>query len=350
MLRVLRQLLSLFLLTGTCFAYESKACDFDVLMGKNTKHWQFITQQADISLLSSIKALYERHQAKQFTAEGSYKIPPVVHFIWLGPKQFPPESVENVRTWIARNPEWKFKFWTDRKREPPCNGMEMAHVSDFSFLCLEKCFYDSENWGEKSDILRYEILFQEGGVYVDHDANCLKTFDGMHRGYDFYCGLETPHEPFVGRNITCGNGVIGSRPGHPTIAKVIDLIAHRWEDLKFKFRGKDPYSKIEIVMQRTYIALTDSLAETIDRTENIDIVLPAAYFFSKNGISPLYSQHFYATSWDDFREKRSDTVRTEEKTLNKVKHDSQNIFYYLLILVGFNFFICTLLFFRREKK
>src|SRR4029078_2446346 len=102
-----------------------------------------------------------------FTRQGPYKIPPTVHFIWLGPKHFPPESVDNVRMWIAKNPGWKVKFWTDRKREAPCQGMEIAYVADFAFHCLEKCYRDSENWGEKSDILRYEILFQEGGVYVD---------------------------------------------------------------------------------------------------------------------------------------------------------------------------------------
>jgi hypothetical protein len=317
--------------------------DFDTLMGKNTRHWHFVAQEKDIAFLLFAKEIYEKNKDAESSCQDHYKIPPVIHFIWLGPKHFPPKSVENVRTWIAQNPGWKVKFWTDRARVPPCEGMEMVYVSDFSFQKLGRQFSESENWGEKSDILRYEILFQEGGVYADHDANCLKPFEGMHKGYDLYCGLEAPHEAFVGRNITCGNGVIGSRAGHPTIKKVIDCIEERWDALKTQFRGKDPHSKIEIVMQRTYIALTHCLEGTMNRQGNTDIVFPAGYFFAKSGIPSICSQHFYATSWDDFRHKKSDEERNLEKAMNKLLHDARSIVRNVLIVIGFNLILILVL-------
>ncbi len=328
------------LLIHPCFLRAES--DFDALMGRKTKHWQHVAQEKDVAFLSFAKEIYEKHKDVQFTAQGPYKIPPVIHFIWLGPKQFPPQSVENVRTWIAKNPGWKVKFWTDRDRMPPCAGMEVVNISQFSFLKLERQFYASENWGEKSDVLRYEILFQEGGVYADHDANCLQSFDGMHKGYDFYCGLEAPHEAFVGCNITCGNGVIGARPNHPTLAKVIDHIAERWDALKEKFRGQDAYSKIEIVMQRTYIALTHCLKSTMNQEGNTDIVFPAGYFFAKTGIPSVFSQHFYATSWDDFRHKKTEEERFLEKTINKVLHDSRSILRNILLVIAFNLLFIVL--------
>ncbi len=315
--------------------------DFDMLMGKKTKHWRFISQEKDIALLEFAKKIYEENKHARFST-GSYKIPPIIHFIWLGPKHFPPQSVDNVRTWIAQNPGWKIKLWTDRERMPPCEEMEVVHVKDFSFYALARQFAESENWGEKSDILRYEILFQEGGVYVDHDANCLQSFDGMHKGYDFYCGLEAPHEPFVGCNLTCGNGVIGSRPHHPTVKDVIEYIARRWDVLKEKFRGNDPYSKIEIVMQRTYIALTHCLMDTVNREGNTDIVLPAGYFFAKSDIPSVFSKHFYATSWDNFRYKKSDQERSNEKIANKLMHEARSLVRNMLMLIGFNIILMFL--------
>ncbi len=75
------------------------------------------------------------------------KIPKVVHFIWLGPRPFPPQSVENVRTWIAHNPDWEFKFWTDRRRDPPCNGMETIVMKEYPFPLLGNRYVASENWG-----------------------------------------------------------------------------------------------------------------------------------------------------------------------------------------------------------
>lgn len=324
--------------------------DFEGLMGKYTAHWRYVAQSQDRETLAYAQKLYEKNRAAQFNQTGLYKIPPVVHFIWLGPRPFPPESVENIRTWIAQNPEWKVKFWTDRDRELPCEGMEKVFVRDFHFSKLERCYEESENWAEKSDLLRYEILLKEGGVYVDHDANCLRPFDNMHRAYDFFCCLETPHEPFVGRNVTCGNGVIGSRPRHPTVEQVIDLIATRWDELGKKFRGKDEYSRIEIVMQRTYIALTLAMKETMDKEGNIDIVLPAAYFFSKTGISPLYSQHFYATAWDDFKWRKSELERTSEKSLGKIHRKNHHLSLILYGLLGLNLSLLGLIIAKKGKK
>ncbi len=301
--------------------------DFLGLMGKGTSHWGYVHQECDLSLLEQMEALYQKNKNAQFTISNDYKVPPVIHFIWLGPKTFPPTSVENLRSWMAYHPEWTIKFWTDRDREPPCEGIEMVNVSNVVFTRLQKCFHDSHNWGEKSDLLRYEILLLEGGIYVDHDAYCIASFDPLVRGYDFFCCLEAPHEPFAGVNITTWNGLIGSRPGHPALAKVIDLVADRWETVGHKFRGNDLYSQVEVVMQRTYIAFTDALEGTLDQPGNTDIVFPAAYFFAKSEIPSIYSKHFCLTTWDSFKFRKSDLEKFGEKSLTKIKRKSSKILY-----------------------
>lgn len=336
---------------GALFAGSSQDLDeFDELMGKATVHWRHVKQSCDLETLERAKAIYFKNKAAQYTREGAYKIPLVIHFIWLGPRSFPPESVENVRTWISLNPGWKVKFWTDRDREPPCEGMEKMLVQDFHFDKLGKCYEESQNWGEKSDLLRYEILHQQGGVYVDHDASCLRPFGGMNRGYDFFCCLETPHEPFVGRSVTFGNAVLGFRPGHPAMEKTIQLVADRWEDLGQKFRGNDEYSKIEIVMQRTYIALTLALEDTFNINGNVDIAFPAAYFFAKQGITPLYSKHFFVGAWDTFKERASEIERVSEKHLKKIRNKNRTLTCLLVGLLLFNGSILGFSLFQRRKS
>jgi len=309
--------------------------EFDRLMGKETKHWVHVDQQA----LEKYKALYEKNQHLRFLKTKETKIPKVVHFIWLGPRPFPPQSVENVRTWIAHNPDWEFKFWTDRRRDPPCNGMETIVMKEYPFPLLGNRYGASENWGEKSDVLRFEILYHLGGVYVDHDANCLQPFAGLHGAYDFYGCLEVPHPSVAGYKITAGNGVIGARPGHPVIKKVIDLMDARWDELERKYPGKDGYSRTQIVMERTYLALTLALPSSVDLEGNIDIVLPAACFFAKKGLKPLYSEHFFANSWANFEGKEASFEKDVRRSLSQIDKRIQKIvlfasFNLLLIVFG----------------
>ncbi len=315
---MMNKLFIVFFLCASFLFSDSKKDDFDQLMGKNSRHWTHVGQKVDVDALNRYKQLYDRQKGLRHLKAADVKIPKIVHFIWLGPRPFPRESVHNVRTWMAQNPDWTFKFWTDRPRDPPCQGMEIILMKEYPFPSLGRCYQTSENWGEKSDVLRFEILYNQGGVYVDHDANCLQPFEGMHGAYDFYCGLEAPHPLVVGLNITAGNGVIGSRPGHPVVKEVIDLIDQRWEDLAKKYPGTDGYSKTQIVMERTYIALTHAIQKKLDLPGNADIVLPAAYFFAKPGIKPLYSQHFFANSWAKVDNKDVDFEKGIQKTLNKL--------------------------------
>src|SRR3990172_7619278 len=324
--------------------------DFELLMGKETPHWRHLHQEIDVALLKNFHALYLQNKNLQFQVNVAEKIPKVIHIIWLGPRPFPAKSVENVRSWIAKNPGWIVKFWTDRDRDLPCHGLQKVFVRDFKFQKLEKFFYESENWGEKSDLLRYEILLREGGIYVDHDAVCIKSFEGLCRGYDFFAGLEPPHEAFAGRNITCANGLIGIRPHHPVMSKVIDLVVARWDALGRQFRGRDDYSKVEVVMRRTYIPFTEVLQETLVLDGNKDIVFPAAYFMAKSGIPSIYAKQLYETLWDESRHRKTEFEKSAEKSFSRLEQKSENILYFLLGLTFLNSAIFALLFSSIKKR
>ena len=68
------------------------------------------------------------------------------------------------------------------------------------------------------------------------------------------------------------------------------------------------------------------------------LTFPSAYFFAKQGIPSLYSQHFYATSWDDFHQKKTDDKRLLEK-LNTLQRESHRTKRYLWWLLGLQFLV-----------
>jgi mannosyltransferase OCH1-like enzyme len=270
--------------------------DFETLMGRESGGWEKIQRMEDFEALRQFKTLYEKYKERQLLLS-ELKIPRIIHFIWLGPKNFPSASVENVRTWVAKNPGWTIKFWTDRARPPPCQGMQVCRIDDV-LTRLQRCYEESENWGEKSDLLRYEILFNEGGVYVDHDANCLRSFENLHTAYDSYACLEMPHNSAKGLMITAGIGIIGAKPHHPMIEDAIASIARHWDEVGRRFSEKTPYVQAQLVLHRTYIVLTEMLKKWAGREGSIDIVLPASYFYARKGLEPIYSEHFYGEAWN----------------------------------------------------
>jgi len=82
-------------------------------------------------------------------------IPKIVHQIWIGPKKRPDIWMDGVKK-FASDYGYEYVLWDDKK----VSEMEMVN----------KSWYDKEpTYNGKSDILRYEILYQYGGIYIDAD-------------------------------------------------------------------------------------------------------------------------------------------------------------------------------------
>ena len=82
-----------------------------------------------------------------------------------------------------------------------------------------KAAFDSAtNLGEKSDILRLEILHQFGGVYVDTDFECLQTLEPIRQRGGFFAALSN-----VGF-FEVSNGIMGASPQHPVILRAMEFV------------------------------------------------------------------------------------------------------------------------------
>lgn len=113
-------------------------------------------------------------------------IPPVIHFIWLG-SRLPLDGELSIQSWKTHHPEWEIKVWGDSE----------AKTFEWTDKRSKRNFELAPTYAEKSDILRYEILYQYGGVYSDTDVICMKPFhDLMTQGIDFFAGLQVNSHPF----------------------------------------------------------------------------------------------------------------------------------------------------------
>lgn len=131
------------------------------------------------------------------------RIPLIIHQIWIGPPM-PPLLKRLAQTWQKKHPNWKYKLWTNKD------------IRNFQWINKD-AFNNASNYGMKSDIWRYEILYRYGGVYIDTDFECIKPLDKFHYLVNFYTGLSK----FPG---VVYNAIIGTAPGHPFMKKCIDEI------------------------------------------------------------------------------------------------------------------------------
>jgi len=156
-----------------------------------------------------VKRLYTQYLVNDLDwSDEGVRIPKIIHHIWLGSPL--PEKCRVLREgWIKNHPGWQFVLWTD---------------ADIEKLGLEnKAVYDaSTNWGEKSDIARYEIVYRYGGLYVDTDYESIKPMDVLHYCLDFYTGIYANSARGNSTNMTMGMGLIGAIPGHPILRAAID--------------------------------------------------------------------------------------------------------------------------------
>ncbi len=314
---------------------------FETLLGKETPTWKQMKTKQDFQDLEFYKQIYDENVNLQYQPESPFRIPKRIHTIWIGPRPFPATSVEHMRTWVSAHPDWTFCFWTDRKRIPPCPGMEVRLIKDFHFESLKEKYAKGVDWGEKADLLMYEILHQEGGVCIDHDANCVRPFHALHRAYDFYAALEAPHPNPSNSALTVGLGVVGSKPRHPIIKKTIQKVLDRWDLITKKFRGE------ELNLQRTYMCLTLALKESPALLKQRGIVLPASYFYPKGDLPAFYSKHFYAGTWaeSDGTEGEKEASKQIDLIRSRSRKMSWATILTLCVLIG-----CFALYFPFEKR
>jgi inositol phosphorylceramide mannosyltransferase catalytic subunit len=139
------------------------------------------------------------------------QIPKIIHQIYFGGENaIRPDYGKWRETWLANHPGWEYQFW-DAAR---ARGLLERHYPWFL------SYFDAyPYWIQRCDAVRYFILHQIGGVYVDMDIESLKPIDPLIDGYELMFGR------LIG-GFT--NAIMGSRSDHalwPLLFKA--LIARR---------------------------------------------------------------------------------------------------------------------------
>jgi len=135
--------------------------------------------QANESLRIEGGNIQEVKEGIEMEKERLYCVPKKLHFIWLG-KLIPEKYQQNILSFRKYNPEYEINLWTETISDELRKNLSsitvrdvISEMSDY----MTKALIDSEpNVGGKSDILRYEIVYRNGGVYLDTDSISVQPF------------------------------------------------------------------------------------------------------------------------------------------------------------------------------
>ena len=133
------------------------------------------------------------------------EIPKIVHQIWLG-SSLPVKFRELRERWIRiMGSEWKFILWDEI-------AIEMFGLENI------EAYESAGNYGEKSDIARYEILYRMGGVYLDTDMEPYRSLQPIHEKFEFYAGIANTE------TIELNNALIASVPRHAILKECMKRV------------------------------------------------------------------------------------------------------------------------------
>lgn len=223
-------------------------------------------------------------------------IPQKISCIWVGDKVISPPLLANVRRNAALLSESRYRYRLYLSTMSPsiyARNVEYlaAHAPTLEVIPLEsqplyKEFQRSpyyaqykaaingnrgvgSNFASASDVLRYRVLYHEGGLYMDLDDAILppgkKTplkqtsvpIDSVpmrtsNRG--LIVGLPLSNET-LGMNTEYGNSMIGSHPGNPTLNAISDTMRQRFEAQPDFYKSRPDFFHDPAGFQRYAIAL-----------------------------------------------------------------------------------------------
>lgn len=215
------------------------------------------------------KQLYDNNKpSKQAIPLNS--IPKIIHQIWPGKggKSLPAKYIFYQNTIKKLHPNWEYILWDEEK----------IQAEEFPDIDL---YNTTRTYAEKADIARYMILKKYGGLYLDMDTFCLKSFDNIIGLYSFFAGIEPNNNVGYPHLI---NALIAAEPNHKVINRTLELIRKGWVESEEKYErallpGMDAYWLVRV---RTFMPFDQAFKETIELNNRDVIAFPPTYFY------PLY--------------------------------------------------------------
>ena len=107
-------------------------------------------------------------------------IPKIIHYCWFGKGLMPQSQKDCIRGWQRLMPDYRFMRWDES-------------TFDLGKHPLAQCACNAKRYALASDVCRYNVLAEYGGIYLDTDVELFQRLD-RYLDCDFFSAIELYRE------------------------------------------------------------------------------------------------------------------------------------------------------------
>lgn len=205
-------------------------------------------------------------------------IPKKLHYIWLGGGQMSTMMKDCMSTWAKVCPDYEIVKWDETNYD-----ISKSHIVEQALK--------SKNWALAADVMRADILYKHGGIYLDTDIELLKSFDNLLH-HSFFIGYE--------KKQWANNAVIGAEPN----CQIFDTVlkAYHYDEQIHKDSNLMAVYSYSMAIQHLYNLVPNG--KTIVLDSGIAVYSPE-YFYPQNWLTGKLKLtpnticiHKYASTWN----------------------------------------------------
>lgn len=199
-------------------------------------------------------------------------IPKLLHFIWVGDESKCP--VNCIETWRAHHPDWEIIVWGNNE----LNQLKWHNRPHMEAM------YQRELNGV-ADMMRWEILYANGGIVLDADSICLRPLDE----HLLECEAFACWENEIVRPGLIAAGYFGCEAGNPFVKQIVrDIAAEETVTHDMAWKTVGPLRLTESYRKHAYTKLR---------------IYPSHYFIPQHftgvqydGSDPIYAHQLWGST------------------------------------------------------
>lgn len=213
-------------------------------------------------------------------------IPKRIHYCWFGGNAKSELILKCLNSWKEYAPDYEIIEWNESNFK----------ISKYKYM---KEAFENRRYAFVSDVARFDILHEYGGIYLDTDVELIKPISEFLQ-HDMFMGYDQ-------RGLIASGLIFGSVKGHNILAKILEYYSSHHFIMK---NGRENLTTVVTIVSDTLTELGFELNGQKIEKEGV-VLYPKTFFdpydyeHQKMMITEdTHAIHYYSGSWKSDAERR----------------------------------------------